>query len=1445
MFANLFPSSEEESEGQLEPACHTDAVHQKGQTVPKTHDAAPAPSAAASIDGPNYPLDDIPVQHTATTSLEAVPSTHASRLTRVTPCESPHIESLRPTSSSQHPSLASDAVSPVGIPPPLKLPALEASTVSDLPGDPCPTPPEPAPSPLLPFLRVDPVSAPAVLTALSFLRADPATVAPAAASPPRRALPWKTGAASSGNPVPPTSKKAKRVGRPRKQGIPVPLREPLARVSPHGDVELPPCPAAQHEPLGQEDGNSIVLVRASRADIGGSNGASRDERPGKERGAILAGESTEVALSVTLSDERKTKDVPPQRREETPHSSTREQNQLPTATDGTSTPLPTSVGSASTIFGAARRVSSGVRPELTPALPPPVDKEPRDVITSGCDSASAKESSPLPVERIAPSCASPTASLRTPPHSPIPTNRKAPWVLKTPRAASREVLTLCHGDKPTPAIGSTFLPSTPPRPSPSSSFPPVSSLWDEPDAPVGAFDFLWENSQPSSESLARSLKAHRTNERNKLHARGLVTGAVASPPRPVLEPSGEIYSSAMDEPQKRSMFDNLLPMDEEEDMDSSPCAYRPRSRVPLTQCPERPTGSLRHNMFGHLLPNGGIDEQEPPSPEHATRSRKRAAAPPGVRESKAKRQKKVRVFNDLLPGAADDSDEENEGHSEAATVPPPPIADAASAVGCAPERLPLSTPEERELMHKEELEKQFFAERKRWEKPKIPHPPSDENVRDVREDLVVHGARVPVGVLRYLRKYQRDGVQWLLERLCGPAPHGCILADDMGLGKTIQVACLLGAFYNSFSDPEAAAHAADDATDRATRKRPSLIVCPPSLLENWERELTLWTVLDVQIYSNRSGVRERILERVAHGLVNVVLMSRGLFSSDAELGNDFYSTEWEFLVVDECHECKNHKAKLSIALSHDVIAFRRLGITGTPVSNKVGEFWSLLRLVNSVSEWTLEEFDRAFSIPIADGMKRTKKGAEKLYYLVERDRAVANFAKVLAKHVLRRNKNDVQLHLPGKKERIVLCPLSTQQRAAYENLLASPDVLSILDKKRPLCVCDNNAGDDCGCNMGPCWAYLHRPEKDDGDGKVCRSYAHPRKCIALPLMTWLQKIANHLALVQGHFDDEDEDGHDEDTARRLYKREMAELILHDVCGVSVEPLMRSAYYHNAEQCGKLTVLLNLLELWKQDSKLLLFSRSTKLLDIIEMSMKGKGYRTLRLDGKTPPCRRQQLCDHFNTDQSVLMFLISTKAGGTGLNLIAANKVVIFDPDWNPMSDLQAQDRAFRIGQTRFVEVFRFISKETVEEHMYMRQLLKQQVSQMALEGVRSARNVDLEDVVGVERFFVLGRAEERGLLNVMHDAKAKESEKIEYPPKEESTSKESDGRAVIAPAILPDERNKEKKNASSLTGTQEIDNLFEGIGAFDHGFAIREDTQECALADEANMQWRQQCGLNE
>jgi hypothetical protein len=263
---------------------------------------------------------------------------------------------------------------------------------------------------------------------------------------------------------------------------------------------------------------------------------------------------------------------------------------------------------------------------------------------------------------------------------------------------------------------------------------------------------------------------------------------------------------------------------------------------------------------------------------------------------------------------------------------------------------------------------------------------------------------------------------------------------------------------------------------------------------------------------------------------------------------------------------------------------------------------------------------------------------------------------------------------------------------------------------------------------------LETPElvqlRDNGEACECGSGSSKFECCEtkdpnfdvrqwlFPALTVLAKTANHLdLLVPAPLIGKQRD---DILAREKHERALfwQNTALADDMDVVRQHILAGRH---EEVSGKCRVLKHLLEQWrKEGSKVLLFSYSTQTLSILE-SFLSRSFNLIRLDGTTPIPQRQKLVDRFNRDESVFLFLISTKAGGLGLNLATANRVVVFDPNWNVTLDLQAQDRAYRFGQTRYTKVYRMISAGTIEEITYNRQVYKQQLANIGLKGKHERR----------------------------------------------------------------------------------------------------------------------------
>ena len=289
---------------------------------------------------------------------------------------------------------------------------------------------------------------------------------------------------------------------------------------------------------------------------------------------------------------------------------------------------------------------------------------------------------------------------------------------------------------------------------------------------------------------------------------------------------------------------------------------------------------------------------------------------------------------------------------------------------------------------------------------------------------------------------------------------------------------------------------------------------------------------------------------------------------------------------------------------------------------------------------------------------------------------------LLPRFFLRRTKALIQDELPKKTDRVVFCPLTETQADAYQRFLDCEVVQNI-----------KNSAEPCGCGSRRNQGWCCKMETEDG-----RPWQH----WVFPAIATLQKLSNHLAIIVPNGNDpKDKQAKDLDMLQIVMPHDWKELYRQ-----------RDSMLHtgNPEFCGKWNVLRKLLKFWFDEgsNKVLVFSHSVRLLKMLQNLFISTSYNVTYLDGSMNYEDRYAAVQEFNTDPTQFVFLISTRAGGVGLNITSANKVVVVDPNWNPAYDLQAQDRAYRIGQTRDVEVFRLVSQGTLEEIVYARQIYKQQ-----------------------------------------------------------------------------------------------------------------------------------------
>ncbi|KAJ9170938.1 hypothetical protein P3X46_018998 [Hevea brasiliensis] len=552
--------------------------------------------------------------------------------------------------------------------------------------------------------------------------------------------------------------------------------------------------------------------------------------------------------------------------------------------------------------------------------------------------------------------------------------------------------------------------------------------------------------------------------------------------------------------------------------------------------------------------------------------------------------------------------------------------------------------------------------------------------------------QVPASINSRLFEHQKEGVKFLYKLYRNN--HGGVLGDDMGLGKTIQTIAFLAAVFGKDGESADSIILRDD---QVGKKGPVLIICPTSVIHNWETEFSRWSTFNVSLYNG--AYRDLILERLEAGGAEILITSFDTYRIHGRILSEF---KWEIVIVDEAHRLKNEKSKLYGACL-EINTRKRIGLTGTIMQNKIMELFNLFDWVAPGSLGTKEHFREFYDEPLKHGQRAT---APERFVRVADERK-EHLVAVLQKYMLRRTKEETIGHLLlGKEDNVVFCAMSELQKRVYTRMLQTPEVQCLINKDLP-CSCGSPLKQVECCKRivpdGIIWPYLHR---DNPEG--CDSCPF---CLVLPCLIKLQQISNHLELIKPNPRDEpDKQRKDAEFASAVFGTDI------DLVGgnAQTESFMGLS---DVKHCGKMRALEKLMSSWaSRGDKLLLFSYSVRMLDILEKFLIRKGYSFSRLDGSTPTNLRQSMVDDFNSSPSKQVFLISTRAGGLGLNLVSANRVVIFDPNWNPAYDLQAQDRSFRFGQKRHVVVFRLLAAGSFEELVYTRQVYKQQLSNIAVSG---------------------------------------------------------------------------------------------------------------------------------
>uniref|UniRef100_H2YV60 TATA-binding protein-associated factor 172 n=1 Tax=Ciona savignyi TaxID=51511 RepID=H2YV60_CIOSA len=502
--------------------------------------------------------------------------------------------------------------------------------------------------------------------------------------------------------------------------------------------------------------------------------------------------------------------------------------------------------------------------------------------------------------------------------------------------------------------------------------------------------------------------------------------------------------------------------------------------------------------------------------------------------------------------------------------------------------------------------------------------------------------KIPVPINAKLRPYQEEGVRWLafLNRY---KLHG-VLCDDMGLGKTLQTICILA------SDHHYKMKRRQENNIFKDDKIISLVVCPPTLTGHWVAEVNQFCALISPLhYAGNPNERVRLQSEVQKH--NLVVASYEVVRNDIEF---FSQISWNYCILDEGHAIKNGKSKLSQCIK-SLQAKHRVILTGTPIQNSVLELWSLFDFLIPGLLGSEVEFNTRYSKPIIASREAKSSSSEQEEGLL----AMEALHRQVLPFMLRRMKEDVLKDLPPKIIQDYFCDLSPLQLQLYEDFA----------KTRAMKEAESS---------------IKFVDKDNDQSNLVRSTSH-----VFQALQYLQKVCNHplLVLIPSH---------------PQYNAIMSQL-----------KKLKSSL-HDIKHASKLTALQQLLldcgigktrdplldESVANQHRALIFCQHRNLINIIENDLLRDlmpDVTYLRLDGGVPANQRYSIVSRFNNDPSIDVLLLTTKVGGLGLNLTGADTVIFVEHDWNPMVDLQAMDRAHRIGQKKVVNVYRVITRGTLEE----------------------------------------------------------------------------------------------------------------------------------------------------
>ncbi|KAJ3392307.1 TATA-binding protein-associated factor mot1 [Lobulomyces angularis] len=531
-----------------------------------------------------------------------------------------------------------------------------------------------------------------------------------------------------------------------------------------------------------------------------------------------------------------------------------------------------------------------------------------------------------------------------------------------------------------------------------------------------------------------------------------------------------------------------------------------------------------------------------------------------------------------------------------------------------------------------------------------------------------------------LRPYQKEGVSWLafLNRY---GLHG-ILCDDMGLGKTLQSICMLASDHNIRAEKFAKTQSPDSCPT------PSLVVCPPTLVQHWFHEIANYAgFMKAIIYAGNPGERQRIRKQLLN--FDVVITSYEVLRNDVD---EIAKNDWNYCILDEGHIIKNTKTKLTKAVK-TVKAMKRIILSGTPIQNSVLELWSLFDFLMPGFLGTERQFNERFGKPILnsrDAKSSSKEQEQGALALEALHRQVLPF-------VLRRMKEDVLHDLPPKIIQDYECELSDLQKMLYEEFGHSQARDGVEDAF---------------------FGEEEEPKKKKGGQHVFQA------------LNYLKKLCNHPSLVLTP----EHPQYEKVIAKVKADKSNLTDLRYSPKLMALQQLLQDCSIGSDSTSDVATV---------SPHRALIFCQMKQTMDLIEHNLFKNlmpNVTFMRMDGSVEGSKRHDIVTKFNADPSIDVLLLTTSVGGLGLNLTGADTVIFVEHDWNPMKDLQAMDRAHRIGQKKVVNVYRLITRGTLEEKIMGLQKFKLNIASAVINQENSGlKSMDTEQILDL---FSLGPGQE-------------------------------------------------------------------------------------------------------